>query len=133
MQAVQFKLSDKFYIVTQYSLLQINNFIICLFRHMQIKKGRQNLDAYVVRGQAQSLIEVICPLATPIRRKRSVPNTQDVKLLSCYGVAVSNDGIHHGSPIAMCVYNSKCQSLYNDSNGLLTAKINVSCSFFIEL
>ncbi|XP_053388853.1 uncharacterized protein LOC128551925 [Mercenaria mercenaria] len=93
------------------------------------KEGRLNMDAYVIRGQAQSLIEVICSLVSPIRRKRSLPDTQEVKLMSCYRVSVSNDGIHHGKPLDMCVYNSECQTLSNSSSGMLTVNIKEGYCF----
>ncbi|XP_053378839.1 uncharacterized protein LOC123563039 [Mercenaria mercenaria] len=93
------------------------------------KEGRLNMDAYTIRGQAQSLIEVICSLVSPIRRKRSLPDTQEVKLMSCYRVSVSNDGIHHGTPLEMCVYNSECQTFSNSSSGMLTANIKKEYCF----
>ncbi|KAL4239800.1 hypothetical protein ACF0H5_000603 [Mactra antiquata] len=80
-------------------------------------EGKQDMDAYVIHGQAQSLVQVLCPLA-PSRGKRSVYlQTEHVKLLSCYRVSVSNDGIHHNEPLKMCVFNSKCQTLENRADG----------------
>lgn len=82
------------------------------------------MDAYVLPGQAQTLIEVICPLR-PNRQVRSMLDIQDVKLISCYQVSVSNDGIHHGLPLEMCAYNSECQHITNRSDGILSAEIKV--------
>ncbi|XP_053379800.1 uncharacterized protein LOC128548570 [Mercenaria mercenaria] len=92
-------------------------------------EGRLNMDAYVIRGQAESLIEVICSLVSPIRRKRSLSDLQEVKLMSCYKVSVSNDGIHHGTPIEMCVYNSECQTVSKSLSGMLTANIKEGYCF----
>ncbi|XP_053388851.1 uncharacterized protein LOC128551921 [Mercenaria mercenaria] len=102
---------------------------ITTFETRANKEGRLNMDAYVIRGQTQSLIEVICSLVSPITRKGSLSDPQEVKLLSCYRVSVSNDGIHHGTPLEMCVYNSECQTLSKSSSGMLTADIKEGYCF----
>ncbi|XP_052788060.1 uncharacterized protein LOC128222920 [Mya arenaria] len=78
-------------------------------------------ESFVVPGITQSIIEVICPLHSHQRRKRSVIRNTRVPLFSVYNVSVSNDGLHHAQSVEMVVYDSRCQLVYNDSTGHLVA------------
>lgn len=63
----------------------------------------------VVDGQADTLVEAMCPLRS-IRKRRSTSNENSSEFVFGYQVSISNDGIHFANEtVNVYIFDSTCQ------------------------
>ncbi|CAC5415495.1 unnamed protein product [Mytilus coruscus] len=68
------------------------------------------MDNHIAVAKHETLVEVLCPLSTG-RVKRSASSKDEENFSTAFEISVSYDGVLFSEPVAMLIYDSRCQEV----------------------